>query len=272
MPGTLILCGTPIGNLGDISPRLRDALADADVVYAEDTRRSRGLLTALEVRAKPRSYFAGNEAERAAELGRHLQGDKTVALMTDAGMPSVSDPGLSAVRVAVEHGAPVTVIPGPSAVTAALAVSGLPSERFVFEGFLPRSPKKRRARLHELASEPRTIVLFSAAARLSDDLTDLASACGTKRPLVVARELTKLHEEIWRGLLGEARPAFAGDVRGEVTLIMGGMPPERPDLDLAISEVRDLVTQGESFSRAVRAVAEEHGVSRRLLYERAGGR
>lgn len=272
MAGTLVLCGTPLGNLGDASQRLREVLAEADVVYAEDTRRSRALFTALQIQARPRSYFSGNEAERARELGSHLRNGKTVALITDAGMPAISDPGLSAVRVAAEEGAAVTVVPGPSAVTAALAVSGLPSERFVFEGFLPRSGKKRRLALRALAEEPRTTVLFSAVSRLVEDLDDLASACGPERPVVVTRELTKVHEQIWRGTLGDAVEAFADTDRGEVTLVVGGAPEPKPDMEAAVTDVQRLVSEGESFSRAVRAAAEKHAVSRRSLYEEAADR
>lgn len=174
MPGTLILCATPIGNLGDAPPRLGEALTSASVVYAEDTRRSRVLLRHLGVDRPLRSFFVGNEATRSEELAGRLQRGETVALVTDAGTPAVADPGFTAVRAAIEVGAEVTVVPGPSAVTAALAVSGLPTDRFVFEGFLPRSGKERRSRLESLAVESRTTILFAAAGRLVDDHAILA--------------------------------------------------------------------------------------------------
>lgn len=270
MPGTLVLCASPIGNLGDASPRLRETLAGADVIYCEDTRRSRTLLASLGVSGRLFSYHVANEDERAQELRRHLEDGRTVALLTDAGMPAVADPGLSAVRVAVDAGATVTVVPGPSAVTSAIAVSGLPSERFVFEGFLPRKGIRRRARLDEIAGERRTSVLFLAPTRASDDLADLAAACGPDRHVVVARELTKLHEELWRGSLGAAVDHFATNPpRGEVTLVLAGDTTERGDFEAAAADVARLVSEGVSFSDAVRRSSEAHAVRRRDLYERA---
>lgn len=269
MPGRLILCATPIGNLGDAAPRLTEALRAADVVYAEDTRRSATLLRSLDVDRPLRSYFAGNEAARSIELGRRLQEGATVALLTDAGTPAVSDPGLSAVRAARAAGAAVSVVPGPSAVTAALAVSGLPSERFVFEGFLPRAAGERRARLAAIAAETRTAVLFTTPHRVRDDLADLARACGADRSLCLTRELTKLHEEVWWGTLGEAQAALATrEPRGEFTLVLGGaVPAQGDDLGTALARVDELVGQGVPPSEAVRRVAEETGVARRALYQ-----
>lgn len=270
VPGRLIICATPIGNLEDASPRLRRAVAESDVVYAEDTRRSRILLDALDVRRPIRSFFAGNEVERAEELRGRLGAGATVAFICDAGMPAVADPGYGAVRAAIEAGATVSVVPGPSAVTAALAVSGLPTERFVFEGFLPRKGESRRARLVDLATEERTIVIFAATGRLVDDLADLAATLGEGRAVVVARELTKAFEEVWRGGLGEARRRWSDVVpRGEFTLVVSGHQPGPADLAAALARVAELEATGTPLSEAVRTIAEEAGMRRRLLYEAA---
>jgi 16S rRNA (cytidine1402-2'-O)-methyltransferase len=268
MTGKLILCATPIGNLGDTSARLATELTGADLIYAEDTRRAATLLQALDVRTKTRSYFVGNEAHRSEELAARLRAGDTVALITDAGMPAISDPGLSAVRVAREVGADVTVIPGPSAVTTALAVSGLPSDRFVFEGFLPRKGRDRSRRLAELATEERTVVLFSAKSRIADDLTALADALAAERRVVVARELTKAFEEIWAGTLMDAATHWADvRLRGEFTLVIAGAEPQSVDLDTAVERVRHNVKEGISMKDAVRQVATQYDISRRELYE-----
>ena len=207
--GTLILCAGPIGNLGDTSARLSEVLRSADIVYAEDTRRSAVLLDRLDARRPLRSFFVGNEKVRSAEIAQHLQAGETVALLTDAGMPGISDPGLSAVRAAVSVGANVTGIPGPSAVTLALALSGLPADRFVFEGFLPRRGAERSRRLDDLASEPRTSVVFCSPRRLAADVADLTARLGRDRPVVVCREMTKPPRG---GLAGE----FGGSRRSVV--------------------------------------------------------
>ena len=269
MPGLLILCATPIGNLGDAPPRLKEAIAVADIVYAEDTRRSSKLLEALGVEQTLRSYFAGNEAARSSELAGHLADGATVVLLTDAGTPSISDPGLSAVHAAITVGAGVTVVPGPSAVTAALAVSGLPSERFVFEGFLPRKGGGRATRLAALATETRTAVLFAAKGKVARDLRDLADVLGADRTVVVVRELTKLHEEVWRGTLGEAALRWSETVapRGEFTLVLSGAVESEPEPADLLAAVADLEAAGVSRSEAVRQVAGLRGVSRRELYE-----
>ena len=268
MAGTLILCGSPIGNLGDAAPRLAEALASAEMVYCEDTRRTRILLDHLGVSATMRSYFAGNEQQRAGELGQRLEAGETVALVTDAGMPGVSDPGWSAVQAAIAAGATVTGVPGPSAVTLALAVSGLPSDRFVFEGFLPRKGGKRRDRLTELASERRTTVLYSAASRLAADLADLAAASGEDRPCAVCRELTKVHEEVWRGTLGEAARHWAdASVRGEVSVVVGGVAEVAGTLGEAASAALEAIAEGTRPSDAVRTAAAEFNVPRRDLYD-----
>jgi 16S rRNA (cytidine1402-2'-O)-methyltransferase len=263
----LILCGTPIGNLDDAAPRLAETLGHCNVVFAEDTRRTRVLFDRLGVDVPLRSYFAGNEQQRSAELARRLEAGETVGLVTDAGMPSISDPGLSAVETARSVGAGITVVPGPSAVTAALAVSGLPSDRFVFEGFLPRSGRDRQERIEEISSETRTVVFFASPRRVGADLADLAESAGGDRTVCVARELTKLHEEVWWGTLDEAAETFGDDQRGEFTVVLKGTHPQRPDMQAAIDAVIALVREGEPRSSAVRIVAEQSGVSRRSLYE-----
>lgn len=273
--GLLILCGTPLGNLGDAPPRLKEALSKADCIYAEDTRRSGRLLDALGVRpARLRSYFVGNESSRTAELAGRLAAGETVALVSDAGVPGISDPGLSAVRAARVQGAQVTVIPGPSAVTAALAVSGLPANRFSFEGFLPRSGERRARRIREVASSAETVVLFSSPHRLVEDLADLARAGLGDRAVSVARELSKLHEEVWTGTVSEAIEEWtARPPRGEFTLVVAGRRGTTESLPMseATEAVERLVAGGLSASMAVREVSRLTGVSRRRLYESAHG-
>lgn len=266
MPGTLYVCSTPIGNLGDISERLKSTLGAVDVVFAEDTRRTGKLLAVIGVSVPMRSYFVGNEAERAEELAERLAAGEKVALLSDAGTPSVADPGLSAVRVALDVGAVVTPIPGPSAVTAALAVADVPTERFVFEGFLPRKGRERAVRIGDMAGESRTTVFFTTGNRIGKDLTDLAARCEPNRRLVVARELTKLHEEIWRGTLEEAQSRWT-EGRGEFTVVLEPAAPEAAvSLEEATAIVRSRIEQGVSMKDAVREVAEGMGVRKRELY------
>lgn len=271
VPGSLILCATPIGNLDDVSPRLREALAGADVVYAEDTRRSRVLLEHLGVKAVLRSFFVGNEKSRADEIGARLQGGERVALITDAGTPGISDPGLSAVKAAVAVGAELSVVPGPSAVTAALAVSGMPADRFVFEGFLPRKSGARRRRLEESAGDRRTVVYFAAPSRVAEELVAIAEVFGSDREVVVARELTKLHEEVFRGTVGEAARRWTEDVdpRGEFTVVIAGAAPAAVSINELLPDVASGVDRGLSLSDSVRDIAEQAGVSRRALYQAA---
>lgn len=266
--GHLVLCGTPIGHLGDASSRLGEALEAADAIFAEDTRRARVLLNHLGVRTRPQSYFAGNESRRSGRLARLLEGGATVALISDAGMPGVADPGLTAVRVARRSGAAVSVVPGPSAVVAALAVSGLDSHRFVFEGFLPRKGRERSVRLEQLAAETRTVVLFSATARVTTDLSELARTLGGDRPVTVARELTKAHEEVWCGTLEEAVTEWTWRTpQGEFTLVVEGSPGSVTPIDKAVQEVMNLMGEGHQMSGAVREVADALGLGRRALYE-----
>lgn len=269
MPGFLILCSTPIGNLGDVSPRLAEALTRADVVFAEDTRRARILLAEVGANPPVRSYFVGNEAERSAELAERLEAGATVALITDAGTPGVADPGVSAVSVARAVGAGVTVIPGPSAVTAALAVSGFPADAFVFEGFPPR--RERTRFFARLAGEPRTIVLFTSPHRVRSDLADLASHLGADRPVCVTRELTKKFEEVWWGTLGEAGEMWGErEPKGEFTLVIGGARRVAGDLAEAVRSATDAMGAGMSRSEAARAAAAEFGLAKREIYDRLG--
>jgi 16S rRNA (cytidine1402-2'-O)-methyltransferase len=267
MAGRLVLCATPIGNLGDASPRLAEALGSADLILAEDTRRSATLLRALGVERPLRSYFAGNDDRRASELVGLLTEGRSVALITDAGTPAISDPGVSAVSAAREAGATITVVPGPSAVTAALSVSGLPSERFVFEGFLPKKGSERDRRLGALATETRTAVLFVAPHQLTDDLSDLARIA-PDRPLCIARELTKMFEEIQWTTSAAAPEIWAGrEILGEFTLVLGGAEPIGPDLEASVEAVLAEIDAGAQMSDAVRRVASTMGVPRRTLYQ-----
>lgn len=268
MSGTLILCATPIGNLDDVSSRLADAMRSADVVFAEDTRRTATLLRSLGVDTPMRSYFAGNENARNAELIERLSGGETVALVSDAGMPVVSDPGASAVEAAVDIGAAVTAVPGPSAPITALAVSGYRGDRFVFEGFLPRKGRDRTARLESIANDTRPTVLFCATRWVGEDLADLASVAGEDREVVVTRELTKLHEEVWRGTASDAATNYGGDARGEFTVVVSPADEPVPDLDVAVELALDAITDGESVSQAAKSIAATTGVSRNELYER----
>jgi 16S rRNA (cytidine1402-2'-O)-methyltransferase len=265
--GRLCVCGTPIGNLSDISARLRETLSSVDVVYAEDTRRVAKLLAHLGVTVEVRSLFKGNERSRSQELVQALALGKLVALVSDAGVPTVSDPGATAVRLARDGGYQVIVIPGPSAVTAALAVSGFPADRFVFEGFLPRRAGPRRDRLMTIATDDRTTVLFASPKRLADDLVAMREAMGDERLVAVTRELTKLHEEVWVGPLSEALVRWPGEVRGEVTIVVSPGVAPIPSLTEAVNIARDLVADGLSVSEASRQAASETGVSRRDVYQ-----
>ncbi len=270
----LVVAGVPIGNVADATARLADLLRTADLIAAEDTRRLRRLARDLGVTlsAPVISCFEANEARRAAEIAVALGDGATVALVTDAGMPAVSDPGARVVAAAVLAGAVVTVVPGPSALTSALAVSGLPAERVAFEGFLPRTGAQRRRRAAELAGEARTIVLYEAPHRIAASLLDLAGALGPDRPAVLCRELTKTYEEILRGTLGElAALAGSRELRGELTLVIAPAtdpPPGEPPADLDL--VRDVAAEqdaGASRAEATTAVARRHGVARRVVFD-----
>lgn len=270
MSGRLTICATPIGNLADVSPRLVAALTGVDVVFAEDTRRTAKLLHHVGAHTPMRSFFAGNERNRLEELRELLEGGGHVALVSDAGMPSVSDPGASAVAVAVEVGADVSVIPGPSAVTAALAVCGFDADRFVFYGFLARRGAARTADVESIAHEHRTVAFFAAPSRVHLDLEALAEAGAARRSVVVARELTKLHEEVWRGSVADAATEFGSEDRrrGEFTIVVEGAPDVGASIDEAVALALDRIARGATTSAAVRDVASELGVSRREVYDR----
>ncbi|GAB3997702.1 16S rRNA (cytidine(1402)-2'-O)-methyltransferase [Nocardioides marmoraquaticus] len=269
--GVLVLAATPIGRPEDASPRLAAELAGADLVAAEDTRRLRRLADDLGVTLTGRvqSYFEGNEHVRTEALLDALRAGERVVLVTDAGMPSVSDPGYRLVSAAVAHDVPVTCVPGPSAVLAALAVSGLPVDRFCFEGFLPRKAGERDRRLAELAEEPRTLVLFEAPHRTAAALDSLAGAFGGERRAVVCRELTKTHEEVRRGTVAELAAWAAGGVRGEVTIVVEGAPPPEAVTDPAT--LAALVAAQEQVGvprkQAIPDVAKRAGVPKRVVYD-----
>jgi 16S rRNA (cytidine1402-2'-O)-methyltransferase len=255
--------------VADASPRLRRELVGADVIAAEDTRRLRGLLQRLELTTQARvvSYFEGNETQRTPELLAALAEGSRVLLVTDAGMPSVSDPGYRLVAAAVEAGFAVTAVPGPSAVLTALAVSGLPVDRFCFEGFLPRKAGERSRRLAELAAEPRTLVFFEAPHRTAEALAAMVEAFGGDRRGAVCRELTKTYEEVVRGPLDDLVTWASREVRGEVTLVLAGAPAVVADLDSAAAEVLALVAGGARLKPAVAEVSAETGLAKNALYE-----
>jgi 16S rRNA (cytidine1402-2'-O)-methyltransferase len=270
----LVVCGVPIGNLADAGPRLAATLAGADVLAAEDTRRLRRLCAELGVVPTGRvvSCYEAVEEARLPGLLAELRAGSTVALLTDAGMPAVSDPGFRLVAAAAAEGLAVTVVPGPSAVTAAVAVSGLPSDRFVFEGFLPRRQGERRRRLSELAGERRTLVLLEARHRIAAALADLAAVFGPDRPAVLCRELTKTHEELLRGSLADlAAVARERDLRGEITLVVAGAPAapagRPPEAAQLASRVAELEAGGLDRRAATVQVAAESGLSRRAVFD-----
>ena len=272
VPGVLVLAATPIGRVADASPRLAEELATADVVAAEDTRRLKRLTADLgvEVRGRVVSYFEGNEASRTAGLVEALEAGERVLLVTDAGMPSVSDPGFRLVAAAVERDIPVTAVPGPSAVLTALAVSGLPVDRFCFEGFLPRKAGERARRLASLADEQRTMVFFEAPHRTETALTAMAEAFGPDRAAAVCRELTKTHEEVRRGGLADLASWAAEGVRGEVTIVVSGAsgtsdaPTDPASLAAAVAEAEET---GMSRKDAILDVARRVGLPKREVYD-----
>lgn len=277
MEGLLVLAGMPIGDIEDASPALVRALETADVIAAEDTRRFQAFLGRLAVQregvadaatARVVSYFEGNEESRTPELVEMLAEGRTVVLVTDAGMPSVSDPGYRLVSAAIAVGVRVTAVPGPSAVLTALAVSGLATDRFCFEGFLPRKQGPRRATLGELAGERRTMVFFEAPHRLAAMLADAAQQFGADRPAAVCRELTKTYEEVRRGSLSELAEWAEPGVLGEITVVVAGASElQRPPFADAVEEVRRRVAAGEKRSAAAGAVATATGHDRHELYD-----
>jgi len=271
-PGRLDVIATPIGNLSDLSPRAREALAAADCVLAEDTRHSGQLLAACGISRPMLSLHDHNEVGRAAELIARMQSGEILALISDAGTPLMSDPGYHLVRAAAAAGLEVRSVAGPSAVTAALAVAGLPTDRFVFEGFLPARAGERRATLQRLALEPRTLVLFEAPHRVAEALADLAEAFGPARPAVVARELTKRHETVHRGTLaGLSAEALRNPdmARGEITLVVAGSSALAEGDELLAARLLPLLLKELPPARAAAITAQVSGVKKRVLYERA---
>lgn len=266
--GRLYVCATPIGNLGDVSDRLRETLMTADVIYAEDTRRTSKLLRHIGTKTKAQSLFVGNEKARSRRLVDDVRAGKIVALVSDAGMPTVSDPGAEAVRLVQDEGLSLTVIPGPSAVTTAITLSGFGGDRFSFEGFLPRKGKERNVRLRQLGFDDRPVVIFASPHRVAGDLRDLLDVVGADRRVAVTREMTKLHEEVWVGTLGEAVEQWSGETKGELTLVLEGSSMTPVTAAAAIAEARSLVDAGTSPSDAARRVAQDSGVSRRVIYQK----
>ena len=273
MSGSLLLVATPIGNLGDLSTRASEALRDADVIAAEDTRRTRALLSHLGVPAagRLRSVHAHNEQESADWVVDAVRDGRCVAYVTDAGMPGISDPGERLVRACVEAGLTVDVVPGPSAVLMALVLSGFPTERFVFEGFLPRRGVDRRERVAALVPEVRTVVLYESPRRVHATLTALLGACGPLREVAVARELTKLHQEVWRGTLDEAvGHVELGEPRGEHVIVLAPAPPPPAANDDEIdAHVTAALAEGLSTRDAAARVARDLKVPRRRTYDAA---
>ena len=267
MGGTLWLVATPIGNLGDLSTRAREVLGQVDLVACEDTRRTGRLLAGIKIKVPLVSYFEGNERERVDELLVRLGNGDDVALVTDGGTPAISDPGYRLVRACIDAGVEVQVVPGPSAAIAALVVSGLPTDRFVFEGFLPKKQGERVRRLEALRHEPRTIVVFESPLRVQTLLRDVLVVIGD-REVAVVRELTKLHEEVQRGRVSQVLSRVADrELKGEVVVVIDG---ERvrpaPDMSACADEARELVSGGMRKRDAAHAVAERHGVSVNELY------
>lgn len=266
----ILLAATPIGNLGDASLRLRETLEAATVIAAEDTRRTAQLLRMLEIANRPEliALHDHNEHERATALVERAEREDIV-LVSDAGMPTVSDPGFRVVQLAAERGVTVSAIPGPSAVVTALAVAGLPTDRFAFEGFLPRKASERAKTLEALAAERRTLVFFEAPTRLAASLRDLAQAFGAGRRAAVCRELTKLHEEVRRGPLSELAEWAAEGVKGEIVLVVEGAPEQATSPAAALAEVLQRVESGERLKDAARDVATATGLASRDLYSAA---
>ncbi|WP_083435469.1 16S rRNA (cytidine(1402)-2'-O)-methyltransferase [Pseudarthrobacter siccitolerans] len=268
--GRIVLAATPIGNTGDASARLVELLGTADIVAAEDTRRLHRLVQSLGVTVAGRviSYHEHNEATKTAELLEQVRAGKTLVMVTDAGMPSVSDPGFRLVEGAVSAGLTVTAVPGPSAVLTALALSGLPTDRFCFEGFLPRKTGERASRLADLVQERRTMVFFEAPHRLEAMLRALRERFGPERRVAVCRELTKTYEEVIRGSLGELLQwAESTEVRGEIAVVLAGAPEQAAGTpEDHVAAVNELVAQGIRLKEAVAAVAEDVRVSKRELY------
>ncbi|GGI03689.1 16S rRNA (cytidine(1402)-2'-O)-methyltransferase [Egicoccus halophilus] len=271
MSGTLVVVATPIGNLGDLSPRAAEALCSADLVLAEDTRRTGRLLQHVGSGAPQRSLHEHNERERIGDVLEQLRAGARIALVSDAGTPTVSDPGYRLLAACAEAELAIEVVPGPSAALAALVLAALPTDRVAFEGFLPRKGAARRGRLAELTGEPRTMVLFVSPHRAAADLADLAGALGPQRPAALTRELTKLHEQVVRAPLGVLAERVADDgVRGEVTLVVAGAPasvPEPVGEDALVARVQALLATGMAKKAAIAEVATSAGVPKKVVYQ-----
>jgi 16S rRNA (cytidine1402-2'-O)-methyltransferase len=272
-PGRLEVVATPIGNMGDLSDRAREALASADLIAAEDTRRTLGLLQHLGIAKPLLSLHSHNESQRVPEVLARLMAGARVVLVSDAGTPLLSDPGFELVRAAVAQGIAVGVVPGPSAITAALAVAALPVDRFCFEGFLPAGGRERRACLSALATQSRTMVFFEAPHRIAETLVDLSTQFGGERPAVIARELTKLHETVYRGTLDELRALASEDPnlqRGEITLVVQGAPQVQTSADVALMRrALELLVRELPPGKAAAIAAQLAGGRRADAYELA---
>jgi 16S rRNA (cytidine1402-2'-O)-methyltransferase len=270
--GTLYIVGTPIGNLEDMSFRAISVLRQVSQIAAEDTRHTGRLLQHFQISTPQISYHDHNRQHRLPDLLARLQAGSSIALVTDAGMPGISDPGCELVQAAVAADIPVVPIPGATAVITALSAAGLPTERFVFEGFLPAKATERRERLEGLQAEPRTVVFYEAPHRLRQTLQELQGHFGAERQVVLARELTKLHEQFWRGSLGDALLYYQDrEPQGEFTLVLAGQALTAPQLSESalLAELQHLINQGISRSQASRQVAQQTSLSRRQIYQLA---
>jgi 16S rRNA (cytidine1402-2'-O)-methyltransferase len=266
--GRLFVVATPIGNLADITLRAVRVLGEVDLVAAEDTRTTRKLLSHHGIRTPLVSYHEHNEAVRTPELLNRIENGESIAIVSEAGTPSISDPGYRLVREAIAAGVAVEPVPGASALLAAVVVSGLPSDAFVFEGFLPRRAGERRKRLESLATQRRTLVFFEAPHRLDKSLADMSEVLGDRK-VALCRELTKIHEEVRRGRLSElVEELQRRPVKGELVLVVEGAPEVAGDMEAALNEALERIAAGVSVREATRAVAEQHGVARRALYDR----
>ncbi len=271
-PGTLYVVGTPIGNLEDITFRAVRILQTVDIIAAEDTRHTGKLLQHFQVKTPQVSYHEHNRTSRIPELLEHLVNNKAIALVSDAGMPGISDPGYELVKACIEAGIPVVPIPGASAAITALSAAGLPTDRFVFEGFLPAKTQQRQEHLESLQTESRTLIFYESPHRLRDTLRDLALVWGSDRQIVLGRELTKLYEEFWRGTIADAIAHYnQREPQGEYTLVVAGIPASQPQLteEELKAELRQLISQGISRSQASRQLAKFTSLPRRQLYQLA---
>ncbi|MEH2231226.1 MAG: 16S rRNA (cytidine(1402)-2'-O)-methyltransferase [Nostoc sp.] len=271
-PGTLYIVGTPIGNLEDITFRAVRILQTVDIIAAEDTRHTGKLLQHFQVKTPQVSYHEHNRTSRIPELLEHLVNNKAIALVSDAGMPGISDPGYELVKACIEAGIPVVPIPGASAAITALSAAGLPTDRFVFEGFLPAKTQQRQEHLESLQTESRTLIFYESPHRLRDTLQDLALVWGNDRQIVLGRELTKLYEEFWRGTIAEAIAYYTQrEPQGEYTLVVAGIPASQPQLtqEELKAELKQLISQGISRSQASRQLAKFTSLPRRQLYQLA---